>query len=308
MIACSALGPMDSLPAAKTNYVDTHSRESYAAPPPAPAPPPPASGYAVAPAPPVIAPPPPPPPPPPPAPAPYVPQVPPPSFAADHGSYAGAGLGVGGLGGGGGSYQRPAPVITPVAPQPTYQGSQAIAPTPQTFQSTVQTNAGVDLGTSAGQIQGPTYQQVPAENIQPVVEQTATAEVQPSAPETVETPIDVQGQQPTVIEQTESLPSETAQVATATEAAKGTEESSYDDIVEEQQAVDSVNTIPNSSPSTNDVDYPADGGDEGNCDDLELKAIVEGALGAEKMMEDPSRMMEDPMTMMDHFRTGDKDR
>ena len=39
-------------------------------------------------------------------------------------------------------------------------------------------------------------------------------------------------------------------------------------------------------------DYGEDGGDEGNCDDADLKAIVEGALGAEKDNLEAARKIE----------------
>ncbi|KAK6052086.1 ground-like domain protein [Cooperia oncophora] len=198
--------------------------------------------------------------------------------AAGAGGFEGASQGVSG-GAGGTTYQEGPAAIAPIAPQPQQQ----------TFQ---QPSGGV-----APPSGGATYQQVTIDTQQPVEasESVATSENFAPAPSVDTAPIETPAanvgaaseQQPAQVETVESSQT-AAQVPAGTEAPK--EESSYDDIIEEQQATD--NTHSNSSPSTNDVDYANEAGDEGNCDDAELKAIVEGALSSEKDNLEAARKIE----------------
>ncbi|KJH43623.1 ground-like domain protein [Dictyocaulus viviparus] len=71
------------------------------------------------------------------------------------------------------------------------------------------------------------------------------------------------------------------------------QESTYDDIAEEQQSIAEAHPNASTTPSTNNVDYTNEEEvDEGNCDDAELKAIVEGALQAEKDNLEAARKIE----------------
>ncbi|VDN25079.1 unnamed protein product, partial [Cylicostephanus goldi] len=150
----------------------------------------------------------------------------------------------------------------------------------------------------------PTYQQGPVEadqvDVKPQQELSIVTEQQPqqTEPQPEPAPVDssISGHQeveqqpapaPAPAPAMTSVPApapapvtvvETAHVATETPK----EESSYDDIVEEQQTVDNSQATSGAAPATNEVDYSNDAADEGNCDDPELKAIVEGALASER--------------------------
>uniref|UniRef100_A0A0K0CUS5 Ground-like domain-containing protein n=1 Tax=Angiostrongylus cantonensis TaxID=6313 RepID=A0A0K0CUS5_ANGCA len=70
-------------------------------------------------------------------------------------------------------------------------------------------------------------------------------------------------------------------------------ESTYDDIVEEQQALGE--TLKNGKTTTlpaSDADYTSEESDGGNCEDAELKAIVESALLSVKDNLDAARKIE----------------
>lgn len=68
-------------------------------------------------------------------------------------------------------------------------------------------------------------------------------------------------------------------------------ESTYDDIVEEQKTL-AEKLVTKTTPRANEVDYTNEESDGGNCEDAELKAIVENALLAEKDNLDAARKIE----------------
>lgn len=201
----------------------------------------------------------------------------------------------------GGLYQappeQPAPqVVEPVAPQATY--TQGAVPTPveqqQVVETVVEPVAEPQPEVVEQQAPEPVAPEQPAPEVveTPVEEVTETVVAETEAPVVAETEAAVvEETQAPVVEETQAPVVEETQAPVA--AAK--EESTYDDIVEEQPATateaatEQVDTVEETNEA---VEYADEEGDEGNCDDPELRAIVENALKNEKDNLEAARKIE----------------
>lgn len=214
----------------------------------------------------------------------------------------------------GGLYQAPpeqpaAQVVEQVAPVATY--TQGAVPTPVEQEQVVETVVEPVVEQQQVEQQAPEPQpeiietapvETPVETpVEEVTETVVVAETEAPAVQIVEeqteAPIVEEQTQAPVIEETQApiIEETPAPVVEQAPVAAAKEESTYDDIVEEQPATateaatEQVDTVEETNEA---VEYADEEGDEGNCDDPELRAIVEAALKNEKDNLEAARKIE----------------